>query len=300
VVAPEREGWRPPISQVKLCLRAETPTKEDADEEVCRARRAQDKHDVRGDGRERQAAQDARGGDERPGARRAAQDDPRSATCLRRGGDAERLDLRDPVAARGRDRGERDLGEPRPEGRRARRLRPRGEASDRGDRAARVQGGGRVQDAPRARPDARDDRAGRGPSEEPDPSYVPVARGRGERQNHLLGQRARSLAAQAGRGTARSGEHPVRALRRDERSAQAGRESVRGEVSIDCLAQDDESGGPTARLCPLGVPKEAMARRGPDRRMVPAFEARTGVLRSRRGYQRRTLELGGATVIRAG
>jgi hypothetical protein len=44
--------------------------------------------------------------------------------------------------------------------------------------------------------------------------------------------------------------------------------------------------GPTPRLCPLGVPKEAMAARGPDRRMVPALCARTHVLRSRRGCHR--------------
>jgi hypothetical protein len=33
-----------------------------------------------------------------------------------------------------------------------------------------------------------------------------------------------------------------------------------------------------------------MARRGPDRRMVPALRARTDVLRSRRGYQRQPLK----------
>ena len=36
---------------------------------------------------------------------------------------------------------------------------------------------------------------------------------------------------------------------------------------------------PTGRLCPLGVPNEAMAHRGPDRRMVPALERRAHALR---------------------
>jgi hypothetical protein len=42
---------------------------------------------------------------------------------------------------------------------------------------------------------------------------------------------------------------------------------VRGEASMLFLAP--RGGGPTCRLCPLGVPNKAMARRGPNRRMVP-------------------------------
>jgi len=35
------------------------------------------------------------------------------------------------------------------------------------------------------------------------------------------------------------------------------------------LAHTDRE-GPTRKLCPLGVPNEAMAPRSPDRKMVPA------------------------------
>src|SRR5262245_6232094 len=65
------------------------------------------------------------------------------------------------------------------------------------------------------------------------------------------------------------------------------------------LARDKCARGPRGKLCLLGVPKEAMARRGPDRKMVPVFHARTYVLRCRRGCQRQKLGWG-ATVIRIG
>jgi len=45
---------------------------------------------------------------------------------------------------------------------------------------------------------------------------------------------------------------------------------------------------PTDRLCPSGVPNEAMGRRVPDRRMVPTLSWRTRVLHSRRECQRDT------------
>jgi hypothetical protein len=39
---------------------------------------------------------------------------------------------------------------------------------------------------------------------------------------------------------------------------------------LNCLVSVvDLPGGPTDRLCPCGVPKEAMAATGPDGRMVP-------------------------------
>ena len=39
---------------------------------------------------------------------------------------------------------------------------------------------------------------------------------------------------------------------------------------------------PTAKLCPLGLPTEAMALRSPDRKMVPALCGRTTLLRCQR------------------
>jgi len=40
-------------------------------------------------------------------------------------------------------------------------------------------------------------------------------------------------------------------------------------------------GVPNRRLCPLGVPREAMATRGPVRRLVPSFAEEYVELRSR-------------------
>jgi hypothetical protein len=40
-------------------------------------------------------------------------------------------------------------------------------------------------------------------------------------------------------------------------------------VSVPRAARSED---PTDRLCPCGVPKEAMAERGPDGRMVPSVE----------------------------
>jgi hypothetical protein len=41
------------------------------------------------------------------------------------------------------------------------------------------------------------------------------------------------------------------------------------------LANDERSEGPTDKLCPSEEPKEAMAPRGPDGRMVPTRRWRT-------------------------
>jgi hypothetical protein len=41
-----------------------------------------------------------------------------------------------------------------------------------------------------------------------------------------------------------------------------------------------------SRLCPLGVPSEVMARRGPAGRMVPPLSGRTKPLRIRRQHRR--------------
>jgi hypothetical protein len=41
------------------------------------------------------------------------------------------------------------------------------------------------------------------------------------------------------------------------------------------LANDTRSKGPTDKLCPSEEPKEAMADKGPDGRMVPTFMWRT-------------------------
>ena len=47
------------------------------------------------------------------------------------------------------------------------------------------------------------------------------------------------------------------------------------------LAKDTRSEGPTDKLCPSEEPKEAMADRGPDGRMVPTREWRTQTLTNR-------------------
>ncbi len=41
------------------------------------------------------------------------------------------------------------------------------------------------------------------------------------------------------------------------------------------LADGEQPGGPTDKLCPSEEPNEAMARRGPDGRMVPTILWRT-------------------------
>jgi len=41
------------------------------------------------------------------------------------------------------------------------------------------------------------------------------------------------------------------------------------------LANDPQSKGPTDKLCPSEEPKEAMASKGPDGRMVPILSWRT-------------------------
>ena len=66
-------------------------------------------------------------------------------------------------------------------------------------------------------------------------------------------------------------------------STNAATPKVRGSASIESLDRGFGPRVPKDRLCPLGVPNEAMAHRGPDRRMVPAFIARTDTAsRSRR------------------
>ena len=44
---------------------------------------------------------------------------------------------------------------------------------------------------------------------------------------------------------------------------------------MNVLANGLEPEGPTDKLCPFEEPKEAMADRGPDGRMVPTFPWRT-------------------------
>src|SRR5687768_7802042 len=105
-----------------LWLWTKAPSEEDANGEVYRSGCVCGKYDVRGNWRKRQAAQLARGGDDRTGAGGAAQGNPGEEARVSRGGDTEQLDLRDPLAARGGDCGCNGLGEPRPEERRARRL----------------------------------------------------------------------------------------------------------------------------------------------------------------------------------
>jgi hypothetical protein len=93
-----------------------------------------------------------------------------------RRGYTERVDLRDPFAARGGGRRGVGLGEPRPEERRARRVRPCGPIAHWRHQGQGIQGGWRVQDAPRAGSHAPDGGAGHGAGPEPNQGAVPVAR----------------------------------------------------------------------------------------------------------------------------
>ncbi len=47
------------------------------------------------------------------------------------------------------------------------------------------------------------------------------------------------------------------------------------------MAYGPQPGGPTAKLCPSEEPKEAMADRGPNGRMVPTILWRTHLLTNR-------------------
>ncbi len=51
---------------------------------------------------------------------------------------------------------------------------------------------------------------------------------------------------------------------------------------MNCLVPDTDPGDPTDKLCPSEEPNEAMARRGPDGRMVPTFAWRALQLTTRR------------------
>src|SRR5262249_55903439 len=131
-----RKSWRPPRARGTFWLLTKAPTGEDANGPLYWPGCARRKHD-RGDREpERQAAELARGGDERPSTGGVCQDDPEATPRLPRGGDAERVAVRDPVASRRRDRCPVRRAEPGTEGRRARRFRLGGAAAHRPDRAA--------------------------------------------------------------------------------------------------------------------------------------------------------------------
>src|SRR5687767_13153362 len=64
-------------------------------------------------------------------------------------------------------------------------------------------------------------------------------------------------------------------------SSHSAARTVRGRASIRNLVPRTRRGVPTRRLCPLGVPREALAPRGPIRRLVPSFHEEYDLLRSR-------------------
>src|SRR5262249_24317657 len=206
-------SWRSPIVKASLWLSTRGPTKESACEEIYRSRCARGKHNVRGDRGERQAARVSRGGDQRPSAGGATQDDPRQETCLSGGGGAERVAVRDPLAVR-RGGCRRDgVRQPGSEGRPEGCLRSGGATAHGCDRAQGLQGGGRVQRATRAQPHPRDGRAGFGARAEPDQSPVPIARCRRRGHEHLCGKEPRAVAGEVARDNARCGQDAVRSVR---------------------------------------------------------------------------------------
>jgi hypothetical protein len=161
---------------------------------------------LRSDRPERPQDPARRGGDERCGLGSVREEPSGAETSVPRGGDAERLVVRDPVAACGGDRGRGPAREePGSEGRPPRCVSAGRRAAHEPGADLGVQGAAQLRLAAGAQPGAHDAGAGCGPSAEPSESDVPGARHPGRRQDRLLSPRARGLAGEASGGPPRPG-----------------------------------------------------------------------------------------------
>ena len=216
--------WRPPCSRATVALSKRNElTKEDADAEVHRAGRARHKLHGRRDRWSGEAAAVIRDRDQRAGVGGVPEDATGHAARVPGGGDAERVAVGDPVAARGACRRDPREGITRTEERRARCVRAGRPATDGCDPNDRLQVGRRLCDAPAVGEGARDDRARHGTRAESHQSDLPLPWRSRRGQEHLSAGRARCDSAGAARQLAGGSLPAAGAVRRAAGGARIGR-----------------------------------------------------------------------------